>query len=298
MFTGTNIIDFTRRFPDSKSCMQYLEDLKWKKGFSCRRCGESRWLKGRTSHHRRCAKCKYDESPTAHTIFQDIRMPLIKAFHIIFRLSTKKKGMSSCELAAEVGVQQKTAWLLRSKLQRAMLNASRNKLEGSVVIDETLIGGERKGYKGRRHDDKEIAVVAVEQLADGRTGNISLSHTKSFSFDCLNTVIQNVIDPSAHLSADYFTTYRAVKKDRPNTELIVAKGSDFFNEIHKQIMMLKMWLTGIHHKCSKQHLKNYLREYEFRFNHRNKRKWIFHNLACLIPLTEPHPYRDRIRACG
>ncbi len=66
-------------------------------------------IKGKTYYHRRCRKCLYDESATSNTLFHDLKMPLLKAFQMTFRIAGKKKGMSTVELGAEVGVQQKTA---------------------------------------------------------------------------------------------------------------------------------------------------------------------------------------------
>ena len=130
MFFGINAIEFAKRFSSNEACLQYLEEQKWKTGYQCKVCGCQSYIKGKTSYHRRCQQCEYGESVTAHTLFHDIRMPLIKAFYMAFRISTKKKGMSSVELAAEVGVQQKTAWLFKRKMQLAMQQSSSPKLVG------------------------------------------------------------------------------------------------------------------------------------------------------------------------
>ncbi len=58
--------------------------------------GES--YKGWTYYYRRCRRCGYDESVTANTVFHGIKMPILKAFHMVFRLTAKKKGMSSIEI--------------------------------------------------------------------------------------------------------------------------------------------------------------------------------------------------------
>jgi hypothetical protein len=66
--------------------------------------------KGKKPYSHRCAKCNYDESPTARTMFDKINFPLLIAFHVCFKISTKKKGMSSLELSEEFGFWQKTVW--------------------------------------------------------------------------------------------------------------------------------------------------------------------------------------------
>jgi hypothetical protein len=69
-----------------------------------------------------------------------MKMPILKAFHMIFRLTAKKKGMSTAELGAEVGVEQKTAWLFKRKIQVAMNQNNNDKLNGKIDVDETLLG--------------------------------------------------------------------------------------------------------------------------------------------------------------
>lgn len=290
MFQGINAIEFNRRFKTNEDCFLYLIELKWGKGYQCIKCQGDQYGKGRTYYYRRCKGCGYDESVLANTVFHDLRVPLLKAFHMVFRIGAKKKGMSSVELAKEVGVQQKTAWLFKRKMQAVMQMYDNEKLKGEVVSDETLMGGGRKNSYGRKHEDKDIVFVAIEKLDDGRTGNISLQPIDNFKLAAILPTVEQNIDEQAKLYMDDYPTNRGVKKRRNNTQIVRSKGSDFFEEMHKQIMMFKMWLTGIHHKCSKQHLKGYTAEYEYRFNRRNQREWIFHNLLIGVKTLPPCPY--------
>lgn len=84
MFKGINAIEFNKRFANNEDCYQYLIEKKWGNGFSCSRCGFKRSNKGRTYYHRRCSKCHYDESVLANTVFHGMKMPILKAFHMIF----------------------------------------------------------------------------------------------------------------------------------------------------------------------------------------------------------------------
>ena len=120
MFKGINAIDFSKHFQSNEDCYKYLMSIKWAKPYSCSRCGCTKNYKGRTYYFLRCKACGYDESVTANTVFHGIKMPILKAFHMMFRLTAKKKGMSTVELGAEVGVEQKTAWLFKRKVQAVM----------------------------------------------------------------------------------------------------------------------------------------------------------------------------------
>lgn len=290
MFKSMNAIEFTKKFYNNDCCYEYLVDKKWRNGYSCSYCGCKEYFKGRTRFYRRCKHCKYDESVTANTVFHGMKMPIVKAFHIVFRITVKKKGMSTTELGAEVGVQQKTAWLLKRKVQAIMKD--KKKLNGSVDVDETLLGGYSAGKenRGRSLSEKAAVLVAAEQLEDGRTGNINFAVVDNFEALTLKYALKDLTEPTAKLRTDKHQSYQSLKGQFETLEtLLSAKGSNF-EELHKQIMMFKNWLRGIHHKCSKEHLHAYLDEYKYRFNKRNMRNSIFNNLINRMMNNIPHPY--------
>ena len=90
-FTGLNSIKFTVRFHKDEACYKYLSDIKWENGYACKKCQNMVYCIGVKPHSRRCIKCGYDESPTSGTMFDKCKVPIHIAFHIVLRLSTKKK---------------------------------------------------------------------------------------------------------------------------------------------------------------------------------------------------------------
>ncbi len=131
-------------------------------------------------------------------------MPLLKAFHLLFRTMAKKKGMSSIELATEVGAQQKTAWHFKLIIKDAIIQESKKKLTGLVQVDETLIGGYSEGNVGRSLEQKTAVLVTSEELPDGRTGNIQMKVIENFTKVTLEVNIDEMIDKSATLKTDKF----------------------------------------------------------------------------------------------
>jgi ISXO2-like transposase domain/Transposase zinc-ribbon domain len=289
MFKGINAIEFGKRFYDNESCYLYLIELKWGKGFNCSRCGHDKFYSGKTYYHRQCRSCSYGESVTANTIFHGIKMPILKAFHMVFRLTAKKKGMSTTELGNEVGVQQKTAWLFKRKVQVVMKQNNNDKLKDNVDADETIIGGYTNKNKGRSLQTKEAVLIAAEKLADGRTGNIRMQQIENFEALTLRYALKDMVDDKASIVTDHHRSYQHLKKDM-NIVTVLSKMGQSLEELHKQIMQFKNWLRGIHHKCSKQHLFAYADEYVFRFNRRNNRKVIFHKVVSRMMNQVPHPY--------
>ena len=289
MFKGINAIEFGKKFFDNESCYLYLIEQKWGKGYKCSRCGHEKFYKGKTYYHRKCQCCGYGESVTANTVFHGMKMPILKAFHMIFRLTAKKKGMSTTELGNEVGVQQKTAWLFKRKIQVAMQQDNNDKLKGNVDADETIVGGYTNKNRGRSLQTKEAVLIAVEKLADGRTGNIRMGQIENFEALTLRYALKDMIDSDATIITDNHRSYQHLQKDM-NIQTVISKMGQSLEELHKQIMQFKNWLRGIHHKCSRQHLFAYADEYVFRFNRRNNRKMIFHKLIDRMMNQIPHPY--------
>lgn len=139
-FTGVNSIKFNRQFQTDEDCYKYLADIKWASGYFCKKCGHNKFYRGVKPHSHRCMRCKYDESPTAGTMFDKLKFSLLIAFHIVFKISTKKKGMSSLELSEEFELRQKTCWDFKRKIQQAMASSKRFPISGKVHIDEFLVG--------------------------------------------------------------------------------------------------------------------------------------------------------------
>ena len=141
-FKGVNSIKFYNTFSGDEDCYHYLADIKWcDNSYQCRKCGHTKYCKGVKPFSRRCMKCKYDESPTAGTMFDKCKFPLQLAFHIAFKISTKKKGMSSLELSQEFELRQKTCWEFKWKIQQAMQSSKQHPISGIVHVDEFYIGG-------------------------------------------------------------------------------------------------------------------------------------------------------------
>ena len=163
-----------RRFYDNKRCYLYLVERKWGKGYHCSRCGHEKYYKGKTYYHRKCSACGYGESVTANTIFYRMKMPVLKAFHMIFRLTAKKKEMSTTELGSEAGIQQKTTCLFKRKVLAPMKQDKNDKLKDNVETDETIVGRYTNKNKGTSLATREALLLATEKLEDGRTGEFHI----------------------------------------------------------------------------------------------------------------------------
>lgn len=268
IFAGMNSILFNRRFKTNEDCLQYVAKIKWENGYVCRRCGNRKYIKGSKPHNRRCLKCKYNESPTAGTMFDKVKFSLLVAFHIIFKIGTKKKGMSSIELSKEFDLRQKTCWGFKWKIQQAMQSSLLNPLMGLVHVDEFWIGGPEEEKRGRSLGNKKMIVVALE-IVDQGVGRAYAEIIEKANSKELGGFMRKYIDKEAKVITDEWRGYLPLKKEYPNLEQRKSEAGKNFKDIHIHIMNMKGWLRGIHHHCSKEHMQGYLNEYHYRYNRRN-----------------------------
>jgi hypothetical protein len=266
-----DMTQFVGDFHSEEQCYAHLCKMKWGSGFECRKCQHTASVYGRTWYYRRCQKCFYDESCTAHTLFHKIKFPIVKAFWIVYQLSTMKKGMSCLEIARQYHIDKTTAWYFKRKVQEAMQCSNMPLLQGFVQVDETAIGGYEKGVPGRSHGKKKMVMVAVE--LDERKGKLIMKRARArvienYSADEMKTAVDQMIDQQATIHSDQWASYPKAVDGRTHIAEKSDKGSNF-PLLHRLIFNIKNWLRGIHHSVSAEHLQNYLDEFCYRFNRRN-----------------------------
>lgn len=120
MSADVDFEEFSKIYPDKDSCNLFLSDLKWKDGYSCRKCKNTHFYTGHIAFSRRCSKCGYEESVTAYTVFQNTRIPINKAFYMIFLIYSSKGKISSHKLAEILNIRQSTCWTYGSKIKLLM----------------------------------------------------------------------------------------------------------------------------------------------------------------------------------
>jgi len=285
-FVCVNSIKFNKRFGSDDDCYLYLSTLKWEQGYKCKKCNKEKYIKGVRPFSRRCSACKYDESPTSGTMFDKVKFSLLIAFHIVFKISTKIKGMSSLELSHEFELRQPTCWEFKWKIQQAMQSSKQHPLDGEVQVDEFFIGGPEEQKRGRSKGKKRLVVVALEKVTDG-VGRAYAQIIEHASGDEFKPFFKSYISKNASVLTDEWTGYSPLKKEYPNLKQIPSNGGKSFPDLHIHIMNLKGWLRGIHHHCSKERLQGYLDEYHYRYNRRNNMGSIFDLLIKKMINNEP-----------
>lgn len=112
--------EFSEMFPDDESCYKYLADIKWRNGYSCKKCQNTTYSSGQGKEARRCKKCSYNESATNGTLFHRLHFPIRNAFHMLFIVFANKGDVTSSRLAEILNMRQNTCWKFSKKIKEAM----------------------------------------------------------------------------------------------------------------------------------------------------------------------------------
>ncbi len=151
-----SLMEFMRDFPDDDTCLTWL----WRTRFSpdgehaeCPKCDEVRTFKRYATGVRRqswtCTHCGHHLHPTAGTIYHKSATSLHLWFYAIYLMTSTRCGISAKQIEREIGVTYKTAWRMANLIRTQLMDQDDETLEGTVEMDETYVGGKRRGRPGR-----------------------------------------------------------------------------------------------------------------------------------------------------
>ncbi len=108
-------------FRSDEKCLEFLANLKWANGFTCKKCGNTNSCPGKEPFSRRCTKCKSKETATNGTIFHGVKFPISKAFYIAYNVCKGAKDISSYEFGRRLSLRQMTCWNFKTKIEHALI---------------------------------------------------------------------------------------------------------------------------------------------------------------------------------
>lgn len=165
------INDFFKRFPDDAACLAHLFQLRYGYDFGCPKCGVIGTFRKLAKQPAYTCNCGHHIHPMQGTIFQDSHTPLTKWFYALYLFTTTRHGVPAKELQRQLGVSYPTALRMAHLIRVHMgLTDGDPPLGGHVEVDETYVGGHRKGGKGGRDVNEKVAVFGmVERGGDVMT---------------------------------------------------------------------------------------------------------------------------------
>lgn len=298
--------EFQSWFGTDEACLDYLQWLRWPTGFICPRCGHrGGWslADGRIE----CASCARRTSVTAGTIFDKTRTPLTVWFSVCWMFAANKDGISaqSLQRTLEFGSYH-TAWAMLHRLRSVLVRPGRDRLSGTVEVDETYIGGEEPGLRGGRAKGKKVLTgIAVEVGTPQGLGRVRMAPLSDASGDSLQSFITDHVEPGATVITDGWSGYRGITTlgyvhEARSQRAARARGEDIgklLPGVHRVASLAKRWLLGTHQgAASPAHLPSYLDEFTFRFNRRRSRSrgMVFYRVLELAVVHAPVRYKDLI----
>jgi len=282
--------EFRKRFSTEDACLEYLMQLKWPNGVVCPNCGNEEYRQTKRELFQ-CRKCGRQISITSGTVFHGTRKPLTMWFEAMWHITSQKYGANALGLQRILGLgSYHTSWMWLHRLRRAMVRPNRECLKGMVEIDETIIGGERPGKRGRGAEGKAVVMVAVEDKGGTNKkgiGRIRLKHVDDASGDSILPFIQTNVKKHSEIRTDGWNGYNTlIEKGYRHT---IAESHEL-KICHLVASLLKRWLLGSYQGAVRfQHLDYYLDEFTFRFNRRASayRGKLFYRLVQQAVTTEP-----------
>jgi predicted RNA-binding Zn-ribbon protein involved in translation (DUF1610 family)/transposase-like protein len=304
-----SLTQFQKDFSDESSCAAYLVARRWPDGFVCPACGSKRSALLRSRLHTyECLDCGRQTSITAGTIMHRSKLPMPMWFWAAHLMATHSNGMSALQLAAQLGVTYKTAWLLTQKLRRSMVDPDRAPLEGVVEVDQTEIPfrtGDASVDPAKA--GKILIVGAVEVIdrvanrakprrmsakyLDTRSGRVRLAAIPNNSAASIHAFVRANVKRGTTLLTDGHKSYLGLS-DYQHDPRTIGKmaGHVALPWIHRVFSLMKRWGLGTYHGLRRKHLDTYLNEFVFRYNRRFYRHVSFETVLGLASHRSPASY--------
>ena len=274
----TSIVQVLDFFKDDAVCNQYLAFQRWNGKPVCPKCGHSEKIYNIENGARyKCGLCLRKFSVKVGTIFEKSPIELRIWFAAIYLCTAHKKGISSCQLARDLNITQKTAWFMLHRIREMLRTKAPQTLEGTTECDETYVGGKNanrhadkkvKGSQGRSAKDKTPVFGVLE-----RGGDVVLNVVPNTKAETLQPIIKELVKEGSIVITDEWTGYSGVSKDftheTVNHNMKEYVRENFHtNSIEGFWSLFKRGIYGIYHHASRKHLMRYCDEFSYRYNSR------------------------------
>jgi transposase-like protein len=300
-----SLIEFNGHYKDEETCRKFFEQVRFRKGDYCPHSGYTSIYRFDDGKRYRCAGCKKDFTIKTGTVFGESKIPLRKWFIAIYLLTTCRKGISSVQLAKQVGVTQKTAWFMDHRIRKAM-KQGRGQLFGTIEAVETYVGGKEhnkhhskrvKGSQGRSLDTKTPVFGLLRRGGEMRAAVIRDARMRTVE----RKIVEHVqFGPKIH--TDDFVSYDRIKQWYEHETVwhslgqYVRNGIIHTNGTESFWALFKREYIGMYHWMSPKHLQRYVDEFACRFKTREQDfADVFANMVSRTSDSSPLPYEALIQ---
>lgn len=283
-----NLATLSPLFVDEDKAREFLEAKRWPNGPICPHCESQKVyrLEPKPDSRRpvrpgvyKCGKCRKQFTVRIGTIFEESKIPLRKWLMAIHLMTSSKKGISSHQIARELGITQKSSWFLCHRIQEAMRQEPlAGLLKGTVEADETYVGARKPRYKGSskrgRGTSKRPVMVLVER--NGKARSVPIDAVDGAT---LKGEVRKNVDRTASIMTDDWASYNGLAKEFASHQVVNHGMREYArpaqdgvsintNTAESFFALLKRGHYGIFHWFSRKHTHRYCDEFGFRWNQR------------------------------
>lgn len=282
----TSFFDFLKRYPDDDACLDGIMQTRYGgTELECPRCHQhARFYRVKRERSYVCQHCKHQLFPCVGTPMERSRTPLTKWFFAMYMFATSRHGVSAKELERQLGVTYKCAWRIAHEIRKFMADIDKDtRLRGDVEVDETYVGGRRRGL-GRGYLGNKGVVVALVQ----RGGPVKTKVVPNVRKRTLEPFITASVERGSRIHSDELRSYQGLPKAGYwHTTVNHSRGEYVFGNAHVNSVegfwsRLKNSIRGTHIWVSRKHLWKYAKEFEYRYNRRANPGAIFGDLVAAL----------------
>ena len=279
-----NLHELFTKMPTEQDCRDYLAAQRWADGKAvCPSCGCDRCYTILGGKRYKCSdkECKRQFSVVAGTVFECSNIPLSKWFYAIYVATAHKKGISSHQLARDLGITQKSAWFVLHRVREITGCKVADKLDGIIEIDEVYVGGKNhnKHKKEREAINKlgtgymnKVGVLGILQRGkEVRLKVIGLDNQGIY----LKPIIRENVATTAQLVTDGFGGYKDLKYEFTDHQIVNHSKDEFVrgdwhtNGVEGFFSHFRRMVYGVYHSVTPKHLASYCNECAYRYNTRD-----------------------------
>lgn len=280
-----SFIQLLKKLPTEKSCREFLEKTRWQGEPVCPHChcqSEGKQYshyklksRGKFNGLYKCRNCRQRFTVTVGTMFAGSHVSLQNWFYAIYIFLSHKKGISSVQLAKDIGVTQKTAWFMLNRIRHNFEGIIDVRFQDMTQVDETYVGGKNRKRNGKKHTQGrslKTKTPVVGLLSGGMAYTMVVPNT---SGKILKIIINTLVKENSTVITDGWRGYSGLERDGYTHQVVEHSEGEYVkngfhtNSIEGFWSHLKRGILGIYHLVSPKHLSKYCDEFAFRYNTRS-----------------------------